>query len=71
MKKIILSALAISFIVISCTKKEEAANTTQADYADTYEDQITNPAKDSLNTDSVAAPGGKTGFVEDSTVQKK
>lgn len=70
MKKILLPALMLTFVLFSCTKKEEEKNTNQADYKETYEKEIDNPTKDANYRDTAAAKGGQTGFVKDSTLQK-
>lgn len=60
MKKIILTLGAISFFAVSCSQNEPPATAEPADYAETWDELIQNPEKDSADNDSIRTDSAAT-----------
>ncbi len=60
MKKIILMFSAISLFAVSCSQNEPPASTEPADYAETWDELIQNPEKDSADSDSARSDSAGT-----------
>ena len=58
MKALFVTILFVGLSAMSCSK-EKPQNTPPADYAETYDDLIQNPEKDSAATDSSDAVSGE------------
>lgn len=68
MKTLFVILLIGSLSATSCSKNEKQENVAPADYAETTQKLIQNPAKDSAHTDSSAVP---TAIPAQNTVEKK
>ncbi len=51
--KTLFTILFVGAILLSCSQNEQPQSTEQADYAETEQDLILNPDKDSAMTDSI------------------